>query len=127
MKNFLACILMTFSALVPLLSQNLFEQGANKADQELLNIEPNYEEKALLIKVQRLLRANSALKKFSGAVIWAREGRPLYLYTTKYANLDYKVMSALSTKFNTCSISETFTAIAIMQLAEKNKLSVDKP
>ncbi|MGB0839099.1 MAG: TonB family protein [Chitinophagales bacterium] len=100
---------------------------ASKTNSPSINIEPNKEEKPKLIKIQRLLRANSALKKFSGVAIWAKAGEPLYLYTTKYANLDYRVLSALATRFNTCSITETFTATALMQLVEQGKIDLLEP
>ena len=43
-------------------------------------------ERDILIKIQYLLRAVSSLKRFSGAVIIAKEGKPLYKFTAPRAS-----------------------------------------
>lgn len=84
-------------------------------------------ERDMLIKIQYLLRAVSSLKRFSGAVVIAKEGKPLYKFTAGFANLDYMVPNALSTSYNTCAVTETFTALAIMQLAEQGIIDLNAP
>ena len=85
------------------------------------------EEVAKLIKIQRFLRSYAWLKQFSGTAIIARNGQPLYKYATGFSNLNYKAPCALATKFNTCEITESFTAVAIMQLVEKGLLDLYAP
>ncbi len=82
-------------------------------------------EKDKLIKIQHLLRAYDALDKFSGTAIIAKNGAALYKYTTGYASIDFKVNCALVTQFNTLKITQTFTALAIMQLAEQGKIDLN--
>ncbi len=78
-----------------------------------------------LIKVQHLLRTYSNIGRFSGVAILAKHGEPIHKFTTKYSTLDFKIRCALSTQFNTCDITQTFTATAIVQLAEEGKLDLN--
>ncbi|MGB0839430.1 MAG: TonB family protein [Chitinophagales bacterium] len=93
-----------------------------KVEVKTLQLKETQTEK--LIKIQRLLRTYSWLNQFSGVAIFAKNGQPLHKYTTKYSNLDYTTNCALITQFNTCDITHSFTALAIMQLAEQGKLSL---
>lgn len=86
----------------------------------------NYE-RDRLIKIQRLIRTSAYLDQFSGVVIVAKDFVPIYKHAGGYANLDYNVYNSLEGKFNTCRITEAFTAVAIMQLAEKGKIDLQAP
>lgn len=77
-----------------------------------------------IIKIQDILRAYGSLGHFSGVVLVAKDGEPIFKYTGKYANLDYKVPSTLSTRYNSCAITQTFTATAVMQLVEQGKIDL---
>ncbi|MGB0839859.1 MAG: TonB family protein [Chitinophagales bacterium] len=81
-------------------------------------------EKSKLIKIQRLLRANAALKDFSGVVLIAKDGRPIYKFAAGFANLDYNIGSNLDTQFNLCAITQSFTATAILQMVERGALDL---
>ncbi|HEU4564383.1 MAG TPA: serine hydrolase domain-containing protein [Gemmatimonadaceae bacterium] len=61
---------------------------------------------------------------FSGAVLLARDGKPLYRAAFGEANKDFGVRNAADTKFNLGSMNKMFTAVSIMQLAEAGKLSL---
>lgn len=78
-----------------------------------------------LVKVQRFLRIYSNIGKFSGVAILAKDGKAIHKFTTKYSTLDFKIRCALSTQFNTCDITETFTATAIMQLVDQGKIGLE--
>lgn len=67
------------------------------------------------------------LDQFSGSILLGQEGKILYAKAFGEADKDHHVMNTLDTKFNIGSIGKTFTAIAIMQLAEKGKLKVSDP
>ena len=75
------------------------------------------------IKMNRLLKAYSWLKDFSGVIIVAKGEHPVFKYTSSYANLDYKIPNSLSTKYNLSDITHIVTAIAVMQLIEKEQIS----
>ena len=62
---------------------------------------------------------------FSGTVLLARAGKPLYRAAFGEANKDFGVRNTVSTKFNLGSMNKMFTAVAVLQLVEAGKLSLD--
>jgi len=65
--------------------------------------------------------------QFSGAVLVARNGVPVFRQAFGLANLEWEIPNTPDTKFRIGSITKQFTATAILQLAEAGKLSVDDP
>lgn len=61
---------------------------------------------------------------FSGAVLIARDGKPIFSRAYGMANYELDVPNNLDTRFRIGSVSKQFTAVAVMQLAERGKLSV---
>ena len=61
---------------------------------------------------------------FSGTVMLARNGKPIYQAAVGEANKDFGVPNAIDTKFNLGSMNKMFTAVAIMQLVEAGKVSL---
>ncbi|MBL7784742.1 MAG: serine hydrolase [Chitinophagales bacterium] len=84
-------------------------------------------ERTMLLKMQYLLRAVSNLKRFSGVAIIAKNGVPIYKYTSGYSNLNNQTPTSLNTTYNTAAVTEVFTSLAIMQLAEKGVLNLHAP
>jgi CubicO group peptidase (beta-lactamase class C family) len=64
---------------------------------------------------------------FSGAVLLAKDGVPVYKGVVGIANKDFNVPNKIDTKFNLGSMNKMFTAVSIAQLVEKGKLSFDDP
>lgn len=62
---------------------------------------------------------------FSGTVLLAKGGRPLYRAAFGEANKDFGVRNTIDTKFNLGSMNKMFTAVSVMQLVERGKLSLD--
>jgi CubicO group peptidase (beta-lactamase class C family) len=62
---------------------------------------------------------------FSGAVLLAKDGKPLMIRAAGLANRDFDAPNRPDTKFNLGSMNKMFTAVAILQLAEQGKLSLD--
>ncbi len=62
---------------------------------------------------------------FSGAVLVARDGVPIFRKAYGLANKSGNVPNRLDTKFNIGSLNKMFTAVAVAQLAERGKLSFD--
>jgi CubicO group peptidase (beta-lactamase class C family) len=62
---------------------------------------------------------------FSGAVLLAKRGVPLYQAAFGEANKDFGAKNMLDTKFNLGSMNKMFTAVSVMQLVEAGKLSLD--
>jgi len=65
--------------------------------------------------------------EFSGVVLIAKDGKKIFHEAYGYASKEFKVKNALDTKFNLGSINKLFTSIAIGQLMEKRRLSIDDP
>ena len=80
-----------------------------------------------ILKIQNIIKAYGGLKWFSGSIIVAKNGVPVYKTAGGLASLDYKVPCALDTKFNLFELSQPFTALAIAQLAEKGKVIFSEP
>jgi CubicO group peptidase (beta-lactamase class C family) len=62
---------------------------------------------------------------FSGTVLLARAGKPLYRAAFGEANKDFGVRNTVDTKFNLGSMNKMFTAVAVMQLVEAGKVSLE--
>lgn len=78
-------------------------------------------------ELQRYVRKQAADGRFSGVVLVAREGNPLYNEAFGIANRDTDTPNRLDTKFNLGSANKNFTAVVIGQLVEEGKLSWDDP
>jgi CubicO group peptidase (beta-lactamase class C family) len=81
----------------------------------------------------RLQEIGSYLKRmgdaevFSGAVVIAREGKPVFAQGYGFAERDKKIPNTVETPFLLGSINKLFTGLAIGQLVEQGKLSYDDP
>ncbi|WP_276089658.1 serine hydrolase domain-containing protein [Pedobacter sp. JY14-1] len=74
-------------------------------------------------RLDSLFNAVCAESNFSGSVLVAEDGLPMYQKTMGYANFATKQPVTRQTMFELASVSKQFTAMAIMQLEEKKKLS----
>jgi CubicO group peptidase (beta-lactamase class C family) len=81
------------------------------------------------IEVARQLRAYverlASRDVFSGTVLLAKAGKPLYRAAYGEANKDFGVRNTVDTKFNLGSMNKMFTAVAVMQLVEAGRVSLD--
>ncbi|MES2521283.1 MAG: serine hydrolase domain-containing protein [Gemmatimonadota bacterium] len=64
---------------------------------------------------------------FSGAVVVARDGKPVLAEAYGYADRDRKIANTLDTPFLMGSMSKLFTGLAVGQLVEQGKLGYDDP
>ncbi|MBX7187209.1 MAG: beta-lactamase family protein [Vicinamibacteria bacterium] len=62
---------------------------------------------------------------FSGVVLIAQDGKPVLERAAGFANRSLEVKNRIDTKFNLGSINKTFTKLAIAQLLEAGKVSLD--
>jgi CubicO group peptidase (beta-lactamase class C family) len=81
-------------------------------------------EAELLKEVKTFMTKLAAADAFSGTLLVAKDGKPIYKTVRGMASKAYNVPNRIDTKFNLASIGKTFTAIAIMQLVERGKLSL---
>ncbi|KAB1076002.1 serine hydrolase [Methylobacterium planeticum] len=66
-------------------------------------------------------------KLFSGAVLVAHRGRPVFRRAYGLANREWGVPNTPETRFRVGSITKQFTAAAILKLAEAGRLNLDDP
>ena len=78
-------------------------------------------------RIDELLSAARTKAGFSGAVIVARGGKPVYQGALGFSHLDSKAPNTLDTPFRIAALSKQFTAAAIFRLEAQGKLSIDDP
>ena len=71
--------------------------------------------------IDRLVRGDA----FSGVVVVAKDGKPIYQRAVGLADRRWNVPNRVGTRFNIASIGKMFTAVAIAQLVQQGKLSYD--
>jgi CubicO group peptidase (beta-lactamase class C family) len=78
---------------------------------------------ALAAELGRYLAKLSAADVFSGAVLVARGGEPVFTGAYGTANAAQKTPNRVSTRFNLGSMNKMFTSVAIAQLEEAGELA----
>jgi CubicO group peptidase (beta-lactamase class C family) len=68
-----------------------------------------------------------AQDRFSGAVLFAKDRKPLFKKAYGLASKRYGIPNKTDTKFNLGSMNKMFTGVAIAQLAQQGKLVFDDP
>lgn len=82
---------------------------------------------ALDAALEAYLRAATRNEQFSGTVLLARGGKPVFVRSYGMANYEHGVPNGADTVFRLASVTKQFTALAVMQLQERGKLKVDDP
>ena len=100
-KNITLILSILFSAI--LIAQN--EAAANFSSLEEIN---------------QYLLERTEKNEFSGVVLIAKDGEPIFKNAYGYASKRFDVPNRIDTKFNIGSLSKHLTSIAILQLVEKN-------
>lgn len=85
------------------------------------------EAEAFARKAAALMESHAEGGVFSGAVIVARDGIPVFRRAYGLANREWAVPNTPDTLFRIGSITKQFTAAAILKLAEAGSLSLDDP
>jgi len=66
-----------------------------------------------------------AADSFSGCVLVAQGETPIFRKAYGFASKRFKIPNQVDTKFNLGSITKVFTKVAVLQLAERHKLSLE--
>ena len=77
--------------------------------------------------LEEYLAAEAAADRFSGVVLVARDGRPVFHEAYGLASRRYQVPNRLDTKFNIGSLNKLFTAVAIYQLVQRGTIQLGDP
>ncbi len=73
--------------------------------------------------LNRILSEQEKANAFSGVVKITQAGQPLFSGAYGYANRSWGIRNHLGVRFETASLTKLFTAVAILQLIDQNKLS----
>lgn len=84
-------------------------------------------DQAYVSKATALIDGYAKAGKFSGAVLVAKDGKPILRKGFGLANREWNIPVIPETEFRLGSITKQFTATAVLQLAEQGKLSLDDP
>lgn len=80
---------------------------------------------ALATELEAFLEQAAARDAFSGTVLVAKDGQPIFTKAYGMANKKDGTPNRVDTKFDLGSMNKMFTAVAIAQLVERGKLSFD--
>lgn len=75
----------------------------------------------------RLVAAHTAADTFAGAVLVARAGKPLLRTAAGLADRDRGTPNTPDTRFRIGSVAKPLTALAVLRLADRGRLSLDDP
>ncbi len=78
-------------------------------------------------KVDAYLQAQATINGFSGTVLVARGGSPVFSKGYGWANAEWQIPNTPTTKFRLGSITKQFTAAVVLRLQEQKKLSIQDP
>lgn len=81
--------------------------------------------KQFAARVDEYIKAAASFDQFSGSVLIARSGTPVFSKGYGMANYELNVANTPRTVFRIASLTKQFTGVAIMQLQERGKLNVN--
>lgn len=82
-------------------------------------------EPELLRALEARLDQATAADSFSGVVLLAKDGKPIFQTARGLADRERRQKVSMQTKFRLGSMNKMFTAVAVLQLRERGKLSLD--
>ena len=81
----------------------------------------------IIVKLEQCMSKLMESDDFSGAVLLAKNGEPIFNKAYGLSNREDMSPNRTDTKFNIASMGKMFTGVAVAQLAEQGKLSLDDP
>ena len=81
------------------------------------------DESSLAKELAAFLEQSAARDAFSGSILVARNGKPIFTKAYGLANKNANTPNRVDTKFDIGSMNKMFTAVAVAQLVERGKLS----
>jgi CubicO group peptidase (beta-lactamase class C family) len=78
-------------------------------------------------KAGEYMAARVAHRGFTGAVLVAHHGKPLFAAGYGLADRDHDIPNTTATKFRIGSVTKQFTAVAVLRLEEQGKLKISAP
>ncbi len=81
----------------------------------------------LIKELEAFLDKLTTADAFSGSVLLAKDGKVLFKAARGQASKRFNVPNRVDTKFNLGSMNKMFTGVAVAQLVQRGKLSLDDP
>jgi CubicO group peptidase (beta-lactamase class C family) len=78
-------------------------------------------------EIDSLMKFEALQKNFSGVILVAEKGKPVYFNSFGYRDFAKKIPLNKTDIFEMASVSKQFTSMIIMMLKEKNQLQYDDP
>ena len=88
---------------------------------------PRTSEAEALAAVRQQLEKAVAADRFAGAVIVAKNGKPVFSQASGLADREKKISNQLGTQFRMGSMNKMFTAVAVLQLVQAGKIKLTDP
>src|SRR2546425_8135298 len=88
---------------------------------------PRMSQDAALAALRAELDKRAAADRFSGTVLIAKSGRPIFTAAYGLADREKKIPNQLDTRFRIGSMNKMFTAVAVLQLAQAGKIKLTDP
>jgi CubicO group peptidase (beta-lactamase class C family) len=88
---------------------------------------PRLAEPQLIAALKTELEKSSAAGRFSGAVLLARNGKPVFEQAYGLADREHNLPNRPDTRFRIGSMNKMFTATSVLQLAQAGKINLIDP
>jgi D-alanyl-D-alanine carboxypeptidase len=88
---------------------------------------PHMSQSELIVALDQKLEEDAAADRFSGAVLVAKNGKPVFQRAYGLADREHKLPNTLKTRFRIGSMNKMFTATSILQLVQAGKVALDDP
>ncbi|MEP6473671.1 MAG: serine hydrolase domain-containing protein [Gemmatimonadota bacterium] len=88
---------------------------------------PVLSEPQLLAALKTKLDRDTAAGVFSGVLLLAKNGKPIFQYASGLEDRERGIRMTLQSRLGTASIGKMFTTVAVMQLAQAGKIDLDAP
>jgi len=88
---------------------------------------PRMSEDQMLAALKAKLQKDAAEDHFSGAVLVAKDGKPVFTGAYGLADREKKTPNKLNTQFRLGSMNKMFTAVATLQLVQAGKIKLTDP
>jgi CubicO group peptidase (beta-lactamase class C family) len=85
------------------------------------------DEKALITAARARAEQDAAADRFAGAVLIARDGKPVFESAYGLADREKHAPNTLDTRFRIGSMNKMFTATAVLQLVQAGRVKLDAP
>lgn len=88
---------------------------------------PAMSQSELLATLGSKVEAETSAGRFSGAVLVAKDGQPIFARAYGQADREHSIANTLETRFRMGSMDKMFTAVSVLQLVAAGKINLDAP